>query len=202
MVTADDIRATASVCRAALEPHAGRDWSVPAGDLDWACRYTLGHISSALLYYAVNLALRSTDEHSAGRIDPEVPVGEMIDVLAGRAAVLAELVENAPPGARGYHSQGRADAAGFAAMACDEMLIHTDDIAAGLGVPFEGPSDVSARVAARLFPWGPADTPPWATLRWLNGRAPLGDRARLSEEWAWHPAPLDEWDGKDPTAPL
>ena len=200
MVTAADIRATAAACRAALEPHAGGDWTVPAGDLEWTCHFTLGHISGAVLYYAVNLALRSTEQHNAGRIDPAVPVDELLDILEGRAAVLAELVEKAPPDARGHHAQGRADPSGFAAMACDEMLIHTDDIASGLGVPFEGPADVSARVAGRLFPWGPADTPPWETLRWLNGRAALGDRPRLTEEWTWHPAPLDEWDGTDPTA--
>ena len=52
---------------------------------------------------------------------------------------------------------GMADASGFAALACDEMLVHTADIAAVLGVGFDPPRGVCARVLARLFPWAPHD---------------------------------------------
>jgi hypothetical protein len=44
------------------------------------------------------------------------------------------------------------DASGFAALACDEMLLHTNDIALGLGTTFDPSRDVCARVLARLFP--------------------------------------------------
>lgn len=155
---------------------------------------------SALLYYSVNLATRSTTERNSGQADPILPIDELLDALEGRAFVLAEVVGAAPPDARGEHSMGRADPSGFAAMGCDEMLIHTDDIAAGLEGAFDPPLDVCARVLARLFPWAPGDVEPWAGLRWANGRAPLGGRARLSEDWVWHCAPLSEWDGTDPTA--
>ena len=46
-------------------------------------------------------------------------------------------------------------------MACDEMLIHTDDAARGLGLPRGSSQDLklAGRVLARLFPWhDPAPT--------------------------------------------
>jgi uncharacterized protein (TIGR03083 family) len=200
MVTPQDVCETASACRRALQPLVDLDWDAPAGDLEWSCRTTLGHTLSALLYYAVNLTLRSTAPRPSGQADPSLPVAELLDALEGRAALLAAVCAAAPPEARGAHSWGLADASGFAALACDELLVHTGDIAAGLGAGFDPPREVCARVLGRLFPWAPPDQDPWAALRWANGRAPLGQRPRLSPDWVAHPAPLHEWDGQDPNA--
>lgn len=95
---------------------------------------------------------------------------------------------------------GAADPSGFAAMACDEILIHTDDAARGLGLVFRPPTDLAERVLHRLFPWVTDVDDPWEGLRWANGRIALGGRERLSG-WTWHCAPLDEWDGTSPTRP-
>ena len=78
------------------------------------------------------------------------------------------MLRGMPPEARGYHGQPT-DAAGFAAMHCDEVLVHGYDIALGLGVAFEPPPDLARRVRDRLFPWTPAGDP-WTTLLWCNGR--------------------------------
>ena len=87
-----------------------------------------------------------------------------------------------------------ADASGFIAMGCEEMLMHTADILQGLARPFRPPDDLTARVLARLFPWAP-EGDVWASLRWVSGRIALPDHARLGADWYWHCAPLDEWDG-------
>jgi hypothetical protein len=200
VVMPQDVRQTASACRRALQPLADLHWDIPAGDLEWSCRMTLGHTLSALLYYAVNLTLRSTEPRPSGQADPSLPVAELLDALEGRAALLAAVCAAAPPGARGAHDWGMADATGFAALACDELLVHTSDIAAGLGASFDPPRELSARVLERLFPWAPSDRDPWEALRWANGRGPLGERPRLAPDWVAHPAPLDEWDGRDPNA--
>jgi uncharacterized protein (TIGR03083 family) len=198
-VTPQDVRQTASVCRHALQPVTDTDWDASAGDLQWSCRTTLGHMLAALLYYAVNLALRSTRPRPSGQADPSLPVPELLDALEGRAALLAAVCAAAPPDARGAHEWGMADASGFAALACDEMLVHTSDIAAGLGASFDPPRELCARVLMRLFPWAPPDKDSWETLRWANGRGPMGERPRLAPNWVGHPAPLDDWDGHDPT---
>jgi hypothetical protein len=197
-VTPQDIRQTAEACRRALGPVADLDWDAPAGDLQWSCRTTLQHLLAALLYYAVNLALESTEPRPSGQADPSLPIPELLDALEGRAALLATVCTAAPPDARGAHDWGLADASGFAALACDELLVHTSDITAGLGASFDPPREVCVRVLGRLFPWAPRDRDSWQALRWANGRGPMEEYPRLAPDWVGHPAPLQEWDGLDP----
>ncbi len=201
-VLPEDVRATASACRGVLQPVADANWERLAEELDRSCRKTPAHVLSALLYYAINLATRSTELRFSGQSNPSLPVPELLDALEGRAAVLAEVCAAAPPSARGAHDWGMPDASGFAALACDEMLLHTSDIALALGASFDPSPDVCVRVLARLFPWAPRGEDPWQALRWANGRAPLGERLRLGPSWVSHPSPLDEWDGRDPNASL
>jgi hypothetical protein len=62
--------------------------------------------------------------------------------------LLAEVCAAVPPGVRGAHDWGMPDASGFAALACNEMLIHTSDIAAGLCAKIDPRREVCARVLA------------------------------------------------------
>lgn len=112
------------------------------------------------------------------------------------ASILEHVIRAAPQGVRAFHSAGMADASGFAAMGCDEILIHTADIAAGFGISFKPPDDLCGRVLARLFPWAPADVGGWDALRWANGRLALPEMGPQDENWRWHCAPLSEWDGQ------
>jgi Mycothiol maleylpyruvate isomerase N-terminal domain len=193
-----DLLAVAAACRGALDPFVEADWERPAGDLEWSCRTTLAHISSALAYYAVNLATRSEEERTGGQTNEALDIPYLLDAIEGRAAVLATVVRAAPADARGMQSWGRSDPDGFIAMGCDEMLIHTHDIASGLGATLEAPAGVPGGILERLFPWAPSGQDEWATLLWANGRATLGDRPRLDPEWVWLSAPLAEWNGEDP----
>ena len=191
-----DIRTAARLCRETLEPLAGGDWTVRAGDLEWSARHTLEHVSGALTSYAMHLATRATRRLTFSRtIDPGLSIGDLLSDMEGRAAVLAEVVAAARAETRGFHQRGMADPSGFAAMACDEILVHTDDIARGFGRTFEPPADLCRRVVTRLFPWAPSSAEPWEALRWANGRTALPDRDRLGPDWSWQCAPLSEWDG-------
>jgi hypothetical protein len=191
-----DVVAAARACRDALAPAADRDWTVGAGDLEWDCRRTLDHVGDALAFYAAHLATRTTERLSSVRDgDQTVSVAQLLRSVESLAAVLARVAEASPPGTRAYHPAGMADAEGFLAMGCDEILVHTQDIALGLGVAWEPPADLCARVLARLFPWAPRDVEPWPALLWANGRAALPGLDRLGTDWYWHCAPLDEWDG-------
>ena len=193
----DDLPAAAAVCRQALTPVLSADWSVPAGDLAWDCRRTLDHIADVLALYASHLATRATARLPAPRNgDPARSPADLLVVVETGAAVLAEVARAAPTGTRAFHPAGMADAEGFIAMGCEEILVHTADIMQGLGLPYRPPDDgLVARILRRLFPWAPADGDPWAALRWAAGCAALPNRPRLGPDWWWHPAPLAEWDG-------
>jgi hypothetical protein len=204
VVTVDDLIGTAARCRAALEPALAEDWTARAGDLNWTCQRTLDHIVDTLFFYAVMLATRATARPVPARDgDPSKSPAELLTILESAAAILADVARAAPPGTRAFHPAGMTDPAGFLALGCEEMLIHTDDIAIGLGCPFSPPAELVERVLWRLFPWAPAGHEPWRTLKWACGRVALPDRERLDPNWYWHSAPLSEWDGtiKRRTAP-
>jgi hypothetical protein len=194
------VREAARLCAETLRPHVERDWAIQAADLDWDCRRTLEHVADVMASYAVRLAVRATERLPHGRTtDPDWTVAEILAIVEARAAVLAEVIAAAPPEVRAWHVLGKADPSGWAAMACDELLAHTDDVARGLGIPFAPLPELLERVIHRLFPWAPEGFEPFETFRWCNGRTPLGDHPRQERSWGWHCAPLVEWDGTIPT---
>lgn len=203
-LTVDDLVRAAAVCRSTLEPALDEDWTARAGDLTWTCQRTLDHVVDTLFYYAVMLATRATARPVMPRNGDlaRTPI-ELLAIVESAAAVLAEVVRAAPAGTLAFHPAGPTDGEGFVALGCEEILIHTSDIAIGLGRPCLPPLDLAERVLWRLFPWAPPEHDPWLTLRWACGRVALPDRERLDPNWYWHSAPLSEWDGtvKRRTAP-
>lgn len=191
-----DLHTAIEICKRVLGPVLDGDWSVRAGELGWDCRRTLDHIADTLALYAGYLASLARGRLPVMRDgDPDLPVAELLIVVETQAAVLAAVTRATPPGARAFHPAGMADVSGYIAMACVEILIHTADIARGLGRAFRPPDGLCLRVLHRLFPWAPKGGNGWLTLRWACGRAALPDQERLGPDWYWHCAPLDEWDG-------
>lgn len=196
-LTPADLMAAAEACSAALRPLAEADWSVLAGDLDWDCRHTLDHVLNALVYYSIHLSSGSALRLPTVRtwIQSLQPV-ELVTLMVPTASILASVASAVPPDRRAFHSAGLADVTGFLAMGCTEMLVHTFDVAKGLGQEFSGPADISRRVVQRIFPWAPPGFDDWSTLLWSAGRIELPGLARLEGNWSWHCAPLSEWDGQ------
>ncbi len=196
MVTGDDVRDAAALVVQTLGAQGDADWSVDAGPLKWSCGATLAHVSDCVLWYALHLAGRTT---ASDRWDwADAPAGEVAAVLSivvPASELLASAVDMAPATSRGWHPFGMADPAGFAAMGCDELLVHASDIAAGLGVEFLPPRELCDRITGRLFPWAPTAANPWHRLLWANGRLDLPGVPHAPERWMWHCAPLSEWDG-------
>ena len=191
-----DILDAARECRAVLWPASDLDWTVAIPELDWTVAQAVAHVAEVCLWYATDLAAGGEELNTMElRVRLESPPDELLSTMGAFAALLARVVDGAPPSARGWHPMGMADASGFAAMACDELLIHTDDAARGLGLAFFPPSELCRRTLRRLFPLAPVDGDPWDGLRWANGRMALPDRARL-DQWHWHCAPLDESAGQ------
>ena len=202
LVTADDVVATRDQVVGFLRPLRGRDWRAMVPDLEWNCEQTLRHEINAQVSYAAHLASRSTRRLPVSRtLDPGLDVDGLLDNLHAQISVLAAVIRDAPPDARSWHNSGMTDPGGYAAMACDELLIHTWDIGRGLGVPFELPGERCGRVVARLFPmWLPIDAAPQEAFLWCNGRIALPERPRQDGDWGWWSRPLEEWDGTDPDA--
>jgi hypothetical protein len=195
-----DLPATAALCRETLTPWLDRDWSVTAGDLEWSCRRTLDHIVDTQIFLGGNAALRSTSRVLPARNgDPDAELPRLLDAVVTSATMLERICAGMGSDERGFHPAGQADAEGFRAQGCAEILQHTYDIANGLGETFRLPTELSERIVARLFPWAPdANEHPdrWEALLWSCGRIALPDRERLAPDWWIQAAPLDEWDGQ------
>lgn len=196
----DDLPTTAALCRDTLTSWLDRDWSLPAGDLEWSCRRTLDHVSDCQIFLGGNAAMRSSARVLPARNgDANAELPATLDAVVTTATMLERICAGMAPGDRGFHPAGQADAEGFRAQGCAEIVQHIYDIARGFGETFRAPEDLAERITARLFPWAPdadehADR--WEALLWCSGRIALPGRDRLDANWWILASPLDEWDGQ------
>jgi uncharacterized protein (TIGR03083 family) len=178
--------------------------------MDWNVAEAVAHACQAMIWYSMDLRAGTSELSTLDcTVKADSTPTDLVATLGTAAFVLASTLDCSGPDQVGWHPWGNPDVSGFRAMACDEMLLHTDDAARGLGLEFT-PSAVLARhTLERLFPWAPSTGDSgttgdsgstgdsWLTLKWANGRTDLPGRKRPSR-WRWHSAPLSEWDGTDP----
>lgn len=203
-VTADDVDRAVQLAIALLRQATDAAWDGRAGSLEWDCWETVEHLSDDLFAYATQLAPRTPPldrvvpfawdrQHPGGpanaiRADRAAGPAGLLQVLEASGALLVAMVRTNAPEVRAYHGYGVSDPAGFAAMGIVETLVHTHDLAEGLGLRWTPPADLCTRVLARLFPDAPTDTDPWPTLLWATGRGELPGRPRLTD-WRWYGEP-------------
>ena len=161
-----------------LSPHVDQDWQVRAGSLDWTCWMTAAHVGHDLLAYATQIASRATSAYlpCSLLIDANASPRQVLEVITACGALLAAAINTAGPAARAWH-WGPTDPGGFAALGVNEVLVHTYDVALGLGVPWCPAEAACAAVLNRLFPEAP-DGDPVQVLLWCTGRVALADRPR------------------------
>ncbi len=189
---ATHVRAAADQCARFLGAAVNADWEAPIPDMEWSVARAVAHAAEGQFWYAFDLSAGGAEVTTLEvRIKPESLPADLIATLVAAARVVAGVIEASPPSHRGFHPLGQADPSGFAAMACDELLIHTDDAGRGLGLAFAPDPALCAGVLARLFPEAPVDVAPWDGLRWANGRIALPRRPR-QQTWRWTCAPREE----------
>ncbi|MFJ4360599.1 GNAT family N-acetyltransferase [Streptomyces massasporeus] len=177
-------------CVGLLGAVAEREWEgVRAGRLEWDCRRTAVHIAEDLIAYAGQLAGREQDGYSPFELSMEEDSGnaDVLRVIGTTGALLAAAIRTAPRHVRAFHPYPfrSANREGFAAMGVVEVLLHTHDIAEGLGVPYEPAPELCDFVLTRIFPHVQPGPTPWPTLLWATGRGELAGRAPLTE-WRWN----------------
>ncbi|MFE3197347.1 hypothetical protein [Embleya sp. NPDC059237] len=190
---AQDLEATVAHAVAVLAEatEGDRDWSRPAGDLDWDCWDTLVHVVGDLYGYAGQVASSRMDDYVPVDIhaeDDPTPAQMLYAVRAG-GTILASVVTTQPDSNRAYHPYGVSDPDGFAAMGMVEVMVHMHDMAAGLGFDYRPDPEICARVLARMFPDAPAGFEPWPALLWCTGRTELPGHPRRVGKWRWKGTP-------------
>lgn len=177
-------------CLAVLRAATDRDWrSVRAGRVEWDCHTTAVHVADDLVAYAANLAGRAQGAYIPFelKLDEGTDNAGLLQVLETTGALLAAAVVTAPPDVRAFHPYPfrDADREGFAAMGVAEVLLHTHDMAEGLGLRYEPSAELAESVLATLFPHVQPGPRPWPTLLWATGRGELPGRAPVTE-WRWY----------------
>ena len=166
-----------------------RDWSVPAGALEWSCATTADHAVDCVLAPAFFLASRRRDAYppyGAATPGPTATPAVLIEAVETSSRILAAVVAAAPPDTRAViwrrpqvESRGPED---FVPRGALELILHAHDISCGLGVPFAPSSDLCDRLRrhTQSWPmwhiggWRPLDmgSDPWRDLLTASGRRP------------------------------
>lgn len=169
---------------AVLNGLSDRDWSVPAGPLQWDCRTTAAHIADALAFYAAHLGARAADWLKFDVVPhADASNRHVARLIEAMGNVLAYVAKATPADVRAYHHSGMWGREVFAAFGCLEALVHTGDIAAGLEAPYEPPDDLCRRVVTTLFAGAPQSQDPWLVMLWATGRGELRDAPPLGPDW-------------------
>jgi hypothetical protein len=180
--SADDLDTLSRLVLDAWQSGLDRDWSVPAGTLEWSCWRTADHTVDCVFSYALFLASRRQDAYP--------PFGELralaaatpADIVNGLQAVTTMLwavIVTADPTTRAViHYRPQVETGGpqdFAARGALEMILHAHDVCAGLGVTFAPPRDLCGRLRDHTAEWPQARTDPtsdpWSDLLERSGRA-------------------------------
>jgi hypothetical protein len=202
MLSADDLDQAVRLSLTTLRTAESADWDVPAGTLSWTCWETAEHLADDYFAYAAQLGAPTPDREvpfswvarrdggpaNVTFADRSAGVCGLLEVLRACGALLVAMVRTTPDTVRSHHGYGASDPAGFAAMGIVEALVHTHDIASGLGLPWTAPDELCDRVLRRLFPDAPTGNDRWPTLLWATGRAELPGHPRLTS-WRWSGAP-------------
>ncbi|UUU30350.1 hypothetical protein JIX56_10805 [Streptomyces sp. CA-210063] len=204
-VDGEDVRQVVALAVETLRRAASRDWEAAAGPLDWTCWETLEHLADDLFTYAARFGLatpplssllpfRTSSDRSGGPanvffVERAAGPEGLLTVVEACGGLLASVLRTAPSTTVAHHVFGPSDPEGFAAMAVVETVVHTQDIAEGLGLEWSPPQELCERVLKRLFPHVVSepdlDGDAWQTLLWATGRIALPGRPRLTE-WRWY----------------
>jgi hypothetical protein len=187
--TCDDLEELTGLVAEAWGTAASRDWTVPAGALEWDCLRTADHTVDTVFAPALFLASRKLDTYPTYGLftpGPEASPTVLIEALHTATRVLTAVVLAAPPSARAViwrrptvQTRPPAD---FVPRAALELILHGHDVCAGLGVDFHPSDPLCERLRDQTASWPmwtvapgwkpPAMTgPAWPALLHASGRA-------------------------------
>lgn len=186
--TVADLYELSELVATAWTSAADRDWSVPAGTVEWPCTATADHAVDCVYAPAFFLASRRQDAYpDAGgdlTMGDDADPARLVESLQIATRILAAVVHDAAPDVRAVIFRRpealTAPPHDFPSRAAMELILHAHDVCVGLGVPFEPPSGLCDRLREHTRPWPMWDTwsaalgssdDPWGDLLAASGRA-------------------------------
>ncbi len=159
--TLDDLYLLTGFVAATWTAAADLDWSVPAGTLEWSCLQTADHAVDCVYAPAFFLASRKLDAYPDAGADltlgTHATPTALVESLHLATRILAAVVNDTAPDVRAIIFQGlepvTAPPYDFVPRGAMELILHAHDVGAGLGVPFEPPPALCARLREHTRPW-------------------------------------------------
>ena len=130
---------------------------MPVPGLEFTVAAVVAHTAESPLWYSVDM-WSGREDAALMKVLADASNSALLTSLVAASRCWPPVSTPLPLGRGGFHPFGSPDPAGFAAMACDELLVHGDDAARGLGVAFNPDGRLAAGVLARLFPWHAPDS--------------------------------------------
>lgn len=153
----EDFASLSRLVLGAWESAVDRDWSGPAGALEWSCLETAEHTVDCVFSYALFLASRKQDAYPAFdllRALPGAMAADMVDGLRAVTNLLSATIAAAGPDVRAVIWRGTNRGPGdFAARGGLELILHAHDVCRGLGVGFDPPQDLCRRLWHHTSGW-------------------------------------------------
>ncbi len=179
--TVDDLYELSDIVAAAWAQGAERDWSAPAGSLDWSCTNTADHAIDCVYAPAFFLASRKLDGYPEVGADltlgPAATPEQLVQSLGMATRILAAVVNDAPPETRAVIFRRpeilTAAPEDFVPRGALELILHAHDVCTGLHIPFEPRADLCHRLREHTRAWPYWTSPGWSKPRssedaWLD----------------------------------
>ena len=182
--TAGDMEALTASVADAWRGGLDLDWSVPAATTGWTCRATADHAVDCVLAPAFFLASRRTESYPDGQwtLGDESTPAQLIETLEMNTRILVAVVEATPPDVRAIcwrHPPEVRPPADFLPRGALELVLHAEDVCAGLGLPFSPPTEAVDHLRHHVAGWPffggywqplSLEGDPWADLKAVAGR--------------------------------
>ncbi len=165
--SADDFDTVSRLVIEAWRSGSDRDWSVPAGTLEWSCWRTADH--------TIDCVLPFSELHAFETASP----ADLVNGLEAVTTLLRAVIVTADPDTRAvihYHPHvATGSPQDFAARGALEMVLHAHDVCTGLDLAFTPPPELCRRLRDHTRDWPAGATAstsePWSDLLEGSGRA-------------------------------
>jgi hypothetical protein len=163
----------------ALSEVVDRDWTRPAGSLDWSCWQTIDHTIDCVLSFALQIGQPGDSgfhPFEPMHAEPTATPSDLLQGLRSVSSLFLAITRNSPEELTASDGVMNLTIADWRARTAYEVALHTYDVSVGLGREFSLPASLSTSIMASPALWmldrseAQGGSDPWTALIRGSGR--------------------------------